>query len=156
MSRKRRAEQLRAIAAHVLTAPILLEGDADELLTVMRTGARAAGIPETDRASATQPARVVVVAIQRDARRSSLVKAAALLRELNDIVAPDAVRIVVVQSRRSKLAPPKLQRLVATEVLFHVALALANVVPGQKERTLRQRFGLTTLDAAGFRILRFG
>ena len=156
MSRKRRAEQLRAIAAHVLTAPILLEGDADELLTVMRTGARAAGIPETDRASATQPARVVVVAIQRDARRSSLVKAAALLRELNDLVAPDAVRIVVVQSRRSKLAPPKLQRLVATEVLFHVALALANVVPGQKERTLRQRFGLTTLDAAGFRILRFG
>lgn len=156
MSRKRRAEQLRAIAAHVLTAPILLEGDADELLTVMRTGARAAGIPETDRASATQPARVVVVAIQRDARRSSLVKAAALLRELNDLVAPDAVRIVVVQSRRSKLAPPKLQRLVASEVLFHVALALANVVPGQKERTLRQRFGLTTLDAAGFRILRFG
>jgi len=156
MSRKRRAEQLRAIAVHVLTAPILLEGDADELLTVMRTGARAAGIPETDRASATQPARVVVVAIQRDARRSSLVKAAALLRELNDLVAPDAVRIVVVQSRRSKLAPPKLQRLVATEVLFHVALALANVVPGQKERTLRQRFGLTTLDAAGFRILRFG
>jgi len=156
MSRKRRAEQLRAIAAHVLTAPILLEGDADELLTVMRTGARAAGIPETDRASATQPARVVVVAIQRDARRSSLVKAASLLRELNDHIAPDAVRIVVVQSRRSKLAPPKLQRLVASEVLFHVALALANVVPGQKERTLRQRFGLTTLDAAGFRILRFG
>ncbi|TFC53677.1 MULTISPECIES: hypothetical protein [unclassified Cryobacterium] len=156
MSRKRRAEQLRAIAAHVLTAPILLEGDADELLTVMRTGARAAGIPETDRASATQPARVVVVAIQRDARRSSLVKAASLLRELNDHIAPDAVRIIVVQSRRSKLAPPKLQRLVASEVLFHVALALANVVPGQKERTLRQRFGLTTLDAAGFRILRFG
>ncbi|WP_104164045.1 hypothetical protein [Cryobacterium sp. N22] len=156
MSRKRRAEQLRAIATHVLTAPILLEGDADELLTVMRTGARAAGIPETDRASATQPARVVVVAIQRDARRSSLVKAASLLRDLNDHIAPDAVRIIVVQSRRSKLAPPKLQRLVASEVLFHVALALSNVVPGQKERTLRQRFGLTTLDAAGFRILRFG
>lgn len=156
MTRKKRAERLRAIAAHVLTAPVLLDGDADELLTVMRTGARAAGIPETDRASATQPARVVVVAIQRDARRSSLVKAASLLRELNDHIAPDAVRIVVVQSRRSKLAPPKLQRLVAAEVLFHVALALPDVVPGQKERTLRQRFGLTTLDAAGFRILRFG
>jgi len=156
MSRKRRAEQLRAIAAHVLTAPILLEGDADELLTVMRTGARAAGIPETDCASATQPARVVVLAIQRDARRSSLVKATTLLRELDDHIAPEAVRIVVVQSARSKLAPPKLQRLVASEVLFHVALALANVVPGQKERTFRQRVGLTTLDAAGFRILRFG
>lgn len=156
MSRKRRAEQLRAIAAHVLTAPILLEGDADELLTVMRAGARAAGIPETDRASATQPARVVVLAIQRDARRSSLVKATTLLRDLDDHIAPEAVRIVVVQSARSKLAPPKLQRLVASEVLFHVALALANVVPGQKERTFRQRVGLTTLDAAGFRILRFG
>ncbi|TFB98709.1 hypothetical protein E3O42_15195 [Cryobacterium adonitolivorans] len=156
MSRKRRAEQLRAIAAHVLTAPILLEGDADELLTVLRTGARAAEIPVTDHASAERPARVVVLAIDRDARRSSLVKAATLLRELEDHIASDAVRIVVVQSARSRLAPPKLQRLVASEVLFHVALALSNVVPGQKERTLRQRFGLTTLDAAGFRILRFG
>jgi len=156
MSRKKRAEQLRAIAAHVLRAPILLEGDADELLTVMRAGARAAGIPETDRASATQPARVVVLAIQRDARRSSLVKATTLLRELDGHIAPEAVRIVVVQSARSKLAPPKLQRLVASEALFQVALALANVVPGQNERTFRQRVGLATLDAAGFRILRFG
>ncbi|MEC5185013.1 hypothetical protein RCH12_002489 [Cryobacterium sp. MP_3.1] len=156
MSRKRRAEQLRAIAAHVLTAPILLEGDADELLTVLRDGARAAGIPVTDHALSARPARVVVLAIDRDARRSSLVKAATLLRELEDHIAPDAVRIVVVQSARSRLAPPKLQRLVASEILFHVALALSNVVPGQRERTLRQRFGLTTLDAAGFRILRFG
>ncbi|ASD23485.1 hypothetical protein B7495_16330 [Cryobacterium sp. LW097] len=156
MSKKKRAEQLRAIAAHVLTAPILLEGDADELLTVLRAGARAAGIPVTDHALAARPARVVVLAIDRDARRSSLVKAATLLRELENHIAPDAVRIVVVQSARSRLAPPKLQRLVASEILFHVALALSNVVPGQKERTLRQRFGLTTLDAAGFRILRFG
>jgi hypothetical protein len=156
MSRKKRAEQLRAIAAHVLTAPILLEGDADELLSVLRTGARTAGIPETDRAASTQPARVVVVAIKRDARRSSLVKAASLLRELDDHIATAAVRIVVVQSRRTKLAPPKLQRLVAAEVMFHVALALSNVVPGLKERTFRQRLGLATLDAAGFRILRFG
>ncbi|TFD94580.1 hypothetical protein E3T61_01720 [Cryobacterium lactosi] len=156
MTRKRRAERLRALAAHVLTAPVLLEGDAEQLLTVMRTGARSAGIPETDHASSTQPARVVVLAIQRDARRSSLVKAASMLRELDDHIAPDAVRIVVVQSRRTKLAPPKLQRLVAAEVLFHVALALSNVIPGQKERTLRQRVGLATLDAAGFRILRFG
>ncbi|MGO4784768.1 hypothetical protein [Cryobacterium sp. W22_MBD10_FK3] len=156
MSRKKRAEQIRAIAAHVLTAPVLLEGDADELLAVMRSGARGSGIPETDRTSASQPARVVVLAIQRDARRSSLVKAASLLRELDEHIAPDAVRIVVVQSARSKLAPPKLQRLVAAEVMIHVALALSNVVPGQKERTFRQRLGLTTLDAAGFRILRFG
>lgn len=156
MWRTKRAEQLRAIAAHLLTAPALLDGDAAELLTVMRDGARSAGIPITDGASATQPARVVVLAIQRDARRSSLVKATRLLRDLETQVAPDAVRIVVVQSARSKLAPPKLQRLVASEVMFHVALALANVVPGHRERTLRQRLGLTTLDAAGFRILRFG
>jgi len=156
MSRKKRAEQLRAIAAHVLSAPILLEGDADELLTVLRNGARGAGIVQTDRVSASQPACVVVVAIKRDARRSSLVKAASLLRELDEHVAPTAVRIVVVQSARSKLAPPKLQRLVAAEVLFHVALALGSVVPGRRERTYRQRLGLATLDAAGFRILRFG
>ena len=156
MFRKKQAEQLRAIAAHVLTAPILLEGDADELLTVLRAGARASGIPETDHASAAQPARVVVVAVTRDSRRSSLMKAAGILRDLDDHVAADAVRIVVVQSARSKLAPPRLQRLVATEVLFQVALALPNIVPGEKTRTLRQRFGLATLDAAGFRVLRFG
>lgn len=156
MSRKRRAEQLRAIATHVLRAPILLEGDADELLTVLRAGARAAGIPETDQASAAQPARVVVVAVKRDSRRSSLMKAATMLRALDEHVASDAVRIVVVQSARSRLAPPRLQRLVAAEVLFQVALALPDIAPGQKTRTLRERFGLTTLDAAGFRVLRFG
>ena len=156
MSRRKRAEQLRAIAAYLLTVPALLDGDADELLSVMRTGAESARIPVTDGASATQPARVVVLAIQRDARRSSLVKAARMLRELEEHAASDAVRIVVVQSARSKLAPPKLQRLVASEVLFHVALALSNVVPGHRERTFRQRLGLATLDAAGFRILRFG
>jgi hypothetical protein len=156
MSRKKRAEHLRAVAAHVLTAPVLIEGDAQELLTVLRDGAREANIPVTDHPSAEQPARVVVLAVRRDARRSSLVKAASLLRRMDDRVAPDAVRIVVVQSARSKLAPPKLQRLVASEILFHVADALADVVPGVGERTLGQRLGLTTLDAAGFRILRFG
>ena len=156
MSRKRRAEQLKVVAAHVLTAPILLEGDADELLCVLREGARTANLPVTDHASAEQPANIVVVAVERDARRSSLVKAATMLRELDDHVAPAAIRIVVVQSARSKLAPPKLQRLVASEVLFQVALALSSIVPDLRERTLRQRLGLATLDAAGFRILRFG
>lgn len=156
MSRKKRAEQLRALAAHVLTVPILLEGDAEELLCVLREGARVANIPVTDHASAEHPANVVVVAVERDARRSSLVKAASMLRELDDQVAPAAVRIVVVQSSRSKLAPPKLQRLVASEVLFQVALALSSLVPDLRDRTLRQRLGLTTLDAAGLRILRFG
>jgi hypothetical protein len=156
MSRKKRAEQLRAIAAHLLTAPALLDGDAKELLSVLRTGAESANIPFTYGAAATQPARVVVVAIVRDARRSSLVKATRLLRHLEQHIASDAVRIVVVQSARSKLAPPKLQRLVASEVIFHVALALSDVVPGHRERTFRQRLGLATLDAAGFRILRFG
>ena len=156
MSRKKRAEQAQAIVEHVLTAPILLEGDAEELLCVLREGARTGSIPATDHASADQPALVVVLAIERDARRSSLVKAATMLRALDDRVAPDAVRIVVVQSARSKLAPPKLQRLVATEVLFQVALALSSISPDLRDRTLRQRLGLTTLDAAGFRILRFG
>jgi hypothetical protein len=156
MSRKKRAEQARAIVAHVLTAPILIEGDAEELLCVLRDGARSASIPVTDHASADQPALVVVLAIERDARRSSLVKAASMMRELENRVAPDAVRIVVVQSARTKLAPPKLQRLVASEVLFQVAMALSCLVPDLKERTLRQRLGLATLDAAGFRILRFG
>lgn len=156
MSRRKRAEQFRAIALHVQDSPILLKGDADALLSVLRSGASQSGIPVTEHTAPGQPARVVVLAVERDARRSSLVKAATMLRELDDRIVPDAVRIVVVQSARSKLAPPKLQRLLAEEVLFQVALALSHIVPGVKERTLRQRFGLTSLDAAGFRILRFG
>jgi hypothetical protein len=156
MSRKKRAEQTRALVAHVLTAPILIEGDAEELLCVLRAGARTAKIAVTDHASAAQPALVVLLAVEKDARRSSLVKAATMLRALDDHVAPEAVRIVVVQSARSRLAPPKLQRLVASEVLFQVALALSGIVPDLRERTLRQRLGLATLDAAGLRILRFG
>ena len=156
MSRTRRAEQLRAIASHLLTAPILLGGDAEELLSVLRAGASIAGIPVTEHATAARPAHVVVVAVKKDARRSSLVRAAQLLRDIEEHLTPDAVRIIVVQSVRSRLAPPRLQRLVASEVLFQVALALPHVVPGEKTRTLRQRFGLATLDAAGFRVLRFG
>ncbi|WEO77129.1 hypothetical protein BJQ94_17525 [Cryobacterium sp. SO2] len=156
MSRKKRAAQLKAIAAHVATAPILLEGDADELLSALRSGTLDANSFQSDQTSAAQPARVVVLAIERDARRSSLVKAATMLRALDDRIAPDAVRIVVVQSSRSKLAPPKLRRLVASEVLFHVALALEEIAPGQGDRTYGQRLGLASLDAAGFRILRFG
>jgi hypothetical protein len=147
MSRRKRAEQTRALVAHVLTAPILIEGDAEELLCVLRAGARTAKIAVTDHASAAQPALVVLLAVEKDARRSSLVKAASMLRALDDLV---------VQSARSRLAPPKLQRLVASEVLFQVALALSGIVPDLRERTLRQRLGLATLDAAGLRILRFG
>jgi hypothetical protein len=156
MSRKKRAEQLRLIAAHVLTAPVLLEGDAEELLAVLQSAAREAHIPSTGRDPSAEPARVAVIAVTRDGRRSSLTKAGSLLRELDAQIATDAVRIVVVQSKRSKLAPPRLQNLVASEVLFQVALALPHVVPGEKTRTVRQRFGITTLDAAGFRVLRFG
>lgn len=152
----RRAEQLRATALHVQGAPILLEGDAEVLLAALRAGAGTFGIPETDHASTDQPARVVVLAIHRDSRRSSLVKATKLLRRLDDEVAPDAVRIVVVQSVRSRLVPPRLLRLIASEILFQVAIALPGVQAAQMTRTLRQRWGLTTLDAAGFRVLRFG
>lgn len=152
----RRAQQLRAIAPHVQAAPILLEGDAEVLLAALRAGAGTFGIPETDHASRDVPARVVVLAIYRDARRSSLVKATTLLRNLEGAVAPDAVRIVVVQSVRSRHLPPRLRRLIASEILFQVVIALPGVAAAQKTRTLRQRWGLTTLDAAGFRVLRFG
>lgn len=152
----RRAEQLRAITPHVQAAPILLEGDAEALVAALRAGAGTFGIPEADQASQDKPARVVVLAIHRDSRRSSLVKAATMLRKLDDQVAPDAVRIVVVQSVRSRLVPPRLRRLIASEILFQVAVALPGVVAAEKTRTLRQRWALTSLDAAGFRVLRFG
>ena len=152
----RRTEQLRAIAPHVQSAAILLEGDAEALVSALRAGAGSFGIPATAHASTDKPARVVVLAIHRDSRRSSLVKATTMLRNLDDQVAPDAVRIVVVQSVRSRLVPPRLRRRIASEILFQVAIALPGVVAAQKTRTLRQRWALTTLDAAGFRVLRFG
>jgi len=155
MSRTNNTDRIKVISDRALT-PVLIDGDASELLEVLRESSLASSIPISDHAAAAHPAQVVILAIERDGRRSSLTKASKLLREMNDVIAEDAVRIVVIQSSRSRITPTRLLRLLTSEILFQVAVAFDPMQKLGKSRSIRQRIGLATLDAAGLRILRFG
>ncbi|MFD1713136.1 hypothetical protein ACFSBZ_01515 [Amnibacterium flavum] len=151
----KQAARLRAVVSRLLKTPILIEGDARELLDVLRQGARESNIPLTTLETAEAPAQVVILALERDGRRSSFTKASRMLRAVDHVVAPDAVRLVVMQSERSRIAPDKLQNLLAAELLYQVALALPGLLPRRGWRSFRERAGHAALDAAGLRVLRF-
>lgn len=159
MSWRKRAEHLRATAAPLLMGPILLDGDADELLELLRAGAEASDIAVTAgsrSANQANPASVVILAIESEGRRSSIMKASKMLDDMKQDVAPHAIRIVVVQSGRSRIAPARLQRLLANEILFEVTMAIPALRKRASWRSFRERAGLATLDAAGLQVLRFG
>ena len=160
MSWRKRADRLRVSAAHLLTGPIFLEGDAQELLELLRAGARDSDIEVSSSASVSAtrsfPASIVILAIESDGRRSSIMKASSMLRDMEQDVAPDAIRIVVVQSGRSRIAPARLRRVLVTEILFEVTMAVPGPRPRPAWRSFRERMGLATLDAAGLQVLRFG
>jgi hypothetical protein len=155
---KKRPNRWARVADFVLANPVLVQGDAQELLAVLRVEAETSGMSTTSQESPAEPARVVILAIEGDAdgRRSSFMKAARMLRELGKAVREDAVRIVVVQSERARIAPPRLQKLLSSEILFQVAAALPGQLPRRGWRSFRESLSLTALDAAGLRILRFG
>lgn len=157
MSFRKTAERLRESAARLVANPIILDGDAEELVEVLRQGARAAGIAiaSDPHEGELGPAGVVVLAIEGEGRRSSIRKAFEMLTEYGPRIDDEAVRIVIVQSDRSRNAPARLQRILGDEILYQVALAL----PGQKKlerrRSTRLGWGLVALDAAGLRVVRF-
>lgn len=155
MASKKQTQRLRALAAELLRSPILIDGDARELLEVLREAAAASDIAVTDHASAAEPAQIAILALERDGRRSSFTKASRMLREVDDAIAPSGVRIVVVQSDRSRTIPDKLQDLLASEILYQVALAEPDLRPRRGWRSFRERAGHAALDAAGLRVLRF-
>lgn len=152
MSRMRRAERLRAIGSQTLGAPILLDGDATELIRALRDGAQQAGIRYTDSRATAGRARLAVLAICSDGQESALVKALRFYQGVRVLLTEDAVRVAVIQRTRSQLVPPRLRRLLTNEVLHQVGAAL---LPGD-DRTLAQQVGSTVLDAAGLHALRLG
>ena len=154
-----RAARIEAETAHLLSRPILLDGDAETLIDSIGSSARDSGLQVLSYQqwldSGAEPSRVVVLGIEGHGRRSSFAQAVELLRAIDAAVASDAIRIVIVQSGRSKVVPPRVQRLIAAEILHQIALASPRIGPPQS-RSFRRRVGLATLDAAGLRILRFG
>ena len=152
----RRQHAFVAAASRLVETPVLLDGDATELLAILREGALASNLRIVDAASQTEPARIAILVVTGDGRRSAFTKASRKLRELDAAITSDAVRLVVIQSDRSRVAPPKLQRLLSEELLFQVTLALPGYQPRRTSRSFRQALGLATLDAAGLRVLRFG
>jgi hypothetical protein len=147
---------VKAIGEHLRSAPMLIDGDAEELVDILRTGAERAGITVVSRASLTDPAHVAVLAIAKDGHRSSVLAATTALHDLGSALTKDAVRIAIIRSGRLKLAPARVQRLVADEVLFHVSAALTTDPALSSDRSFRQRLGNATLLAAGLRVLRLG
>lgn len=155
----KRAARIEAETAHLLSRAILLDGDAEKLVESLGSSARDTGLTVLNYQEwldlGAEPCRVVVLGIEGHGRRSSFAQAVELLRAMDVAVASDAIRIVIVQSGRSKVVPPRVQRLIAAEILHQVALASPRIGPPQS-RSFRRRVGLATLDAAGLRILRFG
>jgi len=159
MSSKSRAEALRVAADRLSTSPILIDGDAQELLEIIRAGSELADITVTDRATiiaSGKEAAIVILAVDGDGRRSSFGRAARMLRDMDALLTPDAVQIGVIQSGRSRMAPPRLRRILASEILFQVTMAVPELLPLRKRRSIRQQIGLAALDASGLRIIRFG
>jgi hypothetical protein len=156
---KKRAARVEAETAHLLSRPILLDGDAELLVTTLSESARDSGLTvmtyQQWQERSAEPSRIAVLAIEGHGRRSSFTGAVQLLHALDSAIAGDAIRIVIVQSNRSKVVPPRVQRLIAAEILHQVALASPRIGPPQSRSFLR-RVGLGILDTAGFRILRFG
>ncbi|MBX3100536.1 MAG: hypothetical protein KF761_13275 [Salinibacterium sp.] len=155
-----RAERRRREALQLLARPVLIEGDATELVALLTEEARASGIevltPSAPAPERAELARVIVLAVEGRGRRSSFTRAAEMLRAIEPALTPDAVRIVVIQSGRSRAMPPRLKRRLTDEILFQVSLAFPQLLPQRKWRSIRLRAGLAALDAAGLRILRFG
>ena len=152
---RRRADRQREIADRLIANPIVIDGDAHDLLANMRDSVRRSGVRMDDLETATEPAQIVVLAIESEGR-SSLLKADRMLRAAAGAVAPDAVRIVVIQSGRSRIGPARLQRVLASEILFQITIAADSVRASARNRSMRQRIGLTTLDAVGLTVLRLG
>lgn len=155
----KRAARIEAETAHLLSRPILLDGDAETLIETLGASARDTFLTVLSYQEwldlGAEPSRVVVLVMEGHGRRSSFAQAIELLRAMDSAIASDAIRIVIVQSGRSKVVPPRVQRLIAAEILHQVALASPRIGPPQS-RSFRRRVGLATLDAAGLRILRFG
>lgn len=145
-----------AEAARLVESPILLGGDADDLLTTLRDDARSSGIPVTSAEESTEPARVVILAVDGDGRRSAFTKAARMLRDLEGALTSDAVRLVVIRSGRARLAPDRMLRILAPELYFQITMTLPGQHPERRSRSFRQSLGLAALEAAGLRVLRFG
>lgn len=157
LHRRKRLAELRLRAERLSSRPVLLDGDADELLAVLRAGAVKSGIDIADRSTMESAdgdrAFVVILAVAGDGRQSSFLRATRMLREMEPVIDEGAIRIVVVQSGRSRASPGRVQQLLGTEILFQVLAA----VPGthSKTRSLRQHLGRASLDASGLRVLRF-
>jgi hypothetical protein len=159
-SSRTRARKLRDAAARVLTSPILLDGDADGLLGLLRYGTHHSGLPAADyaslRRSRSEPAAIAVLVVDGDGRRSALARASQMLRAMEPAIERDAVRILVVQSGRSRVGPARLRDAVGAEILFQITLAVDASPPRPHSRSFRQHLGLLVLNVAGIRVIRLG
>lgn len=156
---RRRTQKLRAAAHAIGEAPVLLDGDAGDLLTAMRRDADEADIAWFGRDSADgvppEGVGVAVIVVAEQPGRSGFVHAAAVLRQLDGLVRDDAVRVVVLQRQRTTTAPEKVLQLLGDEILLQIVRALPGADALTPARSMRQRAVQGGLRAAGLSVLRF-
>ena len=79
-----------------------------------RTTAGSRSANQANQANQANPANVVILAIESEGKRSSIIKASKMLDDIKQDVAPYAIRIVVVQTARSRIASHRTSQAPAT------------------------------------------
>lgn len=146
-----------------MSAPplVLIDGDADEVIGVLRAGARTRGAVLLDRGpppsgtgagagAAGAAASVVIIAVQQRSGASGLAK----IEEVLDRIAENAVVVVIIVQGAARIAPQRLSDLLGREVLYQLRAAVAAPGSGRIWRTARLRTGLVALGGLGIRVFR--
>lgn len=164
------AERLRGYS-------VVLAGDEEHVLTTLREGARRNDVPVveagelmpvtaptdaaaggvTDAAGAAEGrVAVAVVAVRALEGRSALVRGLAAVEEIAAGLAPGSITVIVSVRGVARVAPARLLRLLASEILHQVESALHDSGTESTWRNARQRAGLAALTASGIDVLRVG
>lgn len=156
-SRRDRARQASTWGTEAL---VLIDGDADLVVDALRKAAREAGVelldPQAADATDPQPKASVAVIAVHSTNRSSLNAGMLGLDARRDLIADDAVRIVVGVSDRVDLAPKTAAKLLGPEILHQIAAATSTDAERSTWRSLKLRIGASMLSAAGLHVFQVG
>lgn len=155
---RRRGPRADLAASRDALSPVLLDGDADEVVAALEQFAHRLELTvvRPDRRDDLGPdvrCPVAVLAVRNGGRRSSFRRALDVLRTVEPHLTPDAVVVAVSASSAARSAPATLQRRLSAEILYQVREAVSPASPNSG-RSFRLRAGLSALNAVGVRVFR--
>ncbi|WIE54165.1 MULTISPECIES: hypothetical protein [unclassified Curtobacterium] len=155
---RRRGPRADLAAARDDLSPVLLDGDAGEVVAALEAFAHRIELPiirpdRRDELPDDVRCPVAVLAVRNSGRRSSLRRAIDVLRAVEAHLTPDAVVVAVSTSSAARSAPARLQRQLSAEILYQVRAAVSPAAP-RSGRSFRLRLGLSALGAVGVQVFR--